>query len=195
MGRRGTLFAMAGAALGLVVGTNTGSNVASQAAQRVSNVALASRKFLYDRVLSFGKRYGARAVASEELSEWIVSQNLAIEYPEIAAWLAAQETMREGMTVSMLAAEASEAAAATVAAATAVAVAKDREDASSEKENDGMLAKATGDGSTSAIEQKDNCVGSDVSSSHVASRASQPILPTEQTTRRTVDNEEDTKSV
>uniref|UniRef100_A0A7S4EGK7 Uncharacterized protein n=1 Tax=Pseudo-nitzschia australis TaxID=44445 RepID=A0A7S4EGK7_9STRA len=207
-GRRGTLFTLAGAALGLVVGTNSNNlninglaSTATAAARKVSDAAMASGKLLYDRVLDFGKRHGAKAVASEELSEWIAGQKtLALEYPEIATWLAAQEKLREGMiaaesTVVASAELAEVATAATVAATAAAAVVKDGVYAD-EEENDALplcttattSTTTTNNASSSADEKNCSTSSEIISSESLATKTTAPeiLLPSPSTTKKIV---------
>jgi len=209
-GRRGTLFTLAGAALGLVVGTNSNNlninglaSTATAAARKVSDAAMASGKLLYDRVLDFGKRHGAKAVASEELSEWIAGQKtLALEYPEIATWLAAQEKLREGMIAAestvVASAELAEVATAATVAATATAAAAVVKDGvyADEEENDALplcttattSTTTTNNASSSADEKNCSTSSEIISSESLATKTTAPeiLLPSPSTTKKIV---------
>lgn len=161
-GRRGTLFTLAGAALGLVVGTNAGL-ASSQATRKVlstvSEFSASARRILFDRVLSFGTKHGSKAVASEELAEWIASQSVALEYPEIATWLAAQQVLREsavGMSVAATE-SAAEIAATTLAASAAATKAasvgntKDESVPSARKPNNACTFQERDDGDDASV--------------------------------------------
>lgn len=67
-----------------------------------TGAAAAGASGLYERVLAFGNQYRGSAIASEELTAWIATQNVATT-PEITAWLAAQRKLQMARKTTMAA--------------------------------------------------------------------------------------------